>query len=76
MFQGCGSLETIYASAKFVRNGESYNMFSGCESIVGGKGTTYNGYYDGDRYVPIGDAAGAYAKIDNPPSAPGFFTQK
>lgn len=41
-------------------------MFYKCSSLVGGAGTAYNsGHTDKE-----------YARIDNPPDAPGYFTLK
>lgn len=68
MFQRSPSLTTIYAdetkwSAANVTN--SNNMFSGCTSLVGGRGTVF----DADHT----DAE--YARIDKP-GRPGYFTGK
>ena len=42
----------------------SAGMFAGCTALVGGAGTAYNAsHIDGE-----------YARIDNPPTAPGYFT--
>ena len=67
MFSGCTNLRTIY-----VRNGwstavvtQSYEMFNGCTSLVGGQGTTYDANHI--------DAA--YAHIDGGTSNPGYFTE-
>ena len=67
MFTGCTNLQTIYASNLFdVTNvTDSLFMFRNCTSIVGGAGTTY----DSDKVNK------EYARIDNPPDAPGYFTQ-
>ena len=70
MFRDCGKLRTIYASNQFVTEQitESYNMFSGCIVLKGGAGTTYD---------PFGTTKDkTYARIDNPPDAPGYFTAK
>ena len=67
MFEGCSKLKTIYASNKFNTSQVSYSryMFSGCTSLVGGNGTTYNSSYTGKTY----------ARIDSS-STPGYFTSK
>ena len=66
MFSGCTNLRTIY-----VGNGwntaaviSSNYMFYNCNSLVGGKGTTYDANHV-DK---------AYAHIDGGPSNPGYFT--
>ena len=41
-------------------------MFYGCNALKGGAGTTYKSYY---TYK-------IYARVDNPPEAPGYFTYK
>ena len=68
MFYGCSKLETIYASASFttdhVETNWDYNVFEGCESLVGGKGTAYDSNVT-DR---------TYARIDGGTDAPGYFT--
>ena len=70
MFTNCSHLVTIYASDKFVTVAASdsckNSMFEECVSLVGGKGTTYN----------PNDVGSAYARIDNPPNRPGYFTDK
>ena len=69
MFYNSGNLRTVY-----VGNGwstaavtDSYNMFSGCTSLVGGQGTTWNSSNPMDK---------TYAHIDGGPSNPGYFTAK
>ena len=66
MFYGCSNLKTIYASSKLKVDVamSTPDMFSHCENLVGGMGTTYNPHYVG--YV--------YARIDGGPSRPGYFT--
>ena len=68
MFCDCNNLKTIY-----VGNGwstaavtESEAMFFLCNSLVGGKGTTYDGNHV-DK---------TYAHIDGGTSNPGYFTEK
>ena len=67
MFYGCSNLKTIYASSKLKVDVamSTPDMFSHCENLVGGMGTTYNPHYVG--YV--------YARIDGGPSRPGYFTR-
>lgn len=67
-FYGCTSLKTIYASDLWkLRPPKSGNdaMFKDCFNLVGGQGTTY----DPNRTSHV------YARIDNPPSAPGYLTK-
>ena len=68
VFYGCSLLKTIYASNDWntskVQN--SAWMFSNCNSLVGGAGTTY----DANHILH------EYARIDGGPSAPGYFTYK
>ena len=68
MFRTSGLLETIYASAAFVTTAvtNNNNMFTDCTSLIGGAGTTY----DSTKVKT------EYARIDNPPTAPGYFTAK
>ena len=67
MFGFCGNLQTIYASELFDTSNvtEDAYMFDGCTSLVGGAGTTYNS----------SKTNAEYARIDNPPSEKGYFTQ-
>lgn len=69
MFQGCASLTTIYVSNTFTveRVTNSGNMFASCNNLIGGAGTTWNSTNPKDK---------TYARIDNPPDAPGYFTLK
>lgn len=66
MFSTCESLKTIYVKESFdmssLESGEE--MFYSCRAIVGGSGTTYQG------------GTYEYARIDNPPTEPGYFTVK
>ena len=68
MFYLCQQLTTIYASDDFVvpSGATSSSMFGGCDALVGGSGTTFSSSHTN----------GEYARIDNPPSAPGYFTAK
>ena len=69
MFWGSDLLETIYASANFVvtQVTASGAMFSYCNSLVGGAGTTWNSSNPIDK---------TYAHIDGGVSDPGYFTAK
>lgn len=70
MFRNCGNLKTIWVGSGFdtakVTNGKDKNMFTGCTSLVGGNGTTYDSSYTGKTY----------ARIDGGPNSttPGYFT--
>ena len=68
MFMNCNNLITIYASDEWSTQYTMAHsgMFTGCTSLVGGMGTTYD-----PNHV---DAA--YAHIDGGPSNPGYFTKK
>ena len=68
MFNGCLGLITIYAGEKWSTNSVNYStgMFSGCTSLVGGKGTAYD-----PNYIDK-----TYARIDGGASNPGYFTAK
>ena len=75
MFAGCSNLKTIYVGEKwstenlqvfqtpYVKIDGHEGLFTGCEKLVGGKGTKFNANYPNDTYARI-DAA----------SAPGYFT--
>lgn len=69
MFAGCSLLKTIdvgkgWSTASLYTNDNG--MFGGCESLVGGAGTTYDANH----------AGGDYARIDGGPDTPGYFTYK
>lgn len=69
MFNSCSSLTTIYVGEKWSTNsattdGEGVSMFRNCNSIVGGRGTTYDANHTGI----------SYAHIDGGSSNPGYFT--
>ena len=68
MFDSCNQLTTIYVSNKFTTSAvtTSFGMFSGCTSLVGGAGTTYD-----ENHVDK-----TYARIDGGTSNPGYFTAK
>ena len=67
MFYSCANLRTIFADSGWSTAAVTYssNMFSGCTSLVGGKGTTYSSSHTNK----------AYAHIDGGPSNPGYFTE-
>ena len=67
MFWQDSALTTIFVSSDFIVDQveTSGQMFSGCSKLTGGKGTTTSGN-------PIN---ASYAKIDDPPDNPGYFTQ-
>jgi surface protein len=66
MFNSCANLTTITVSTGWNTNNVrlSFNMFSTCNSLVGGAGTTYNS----------GKVDKEYAHIDGGESAPGYLT--
>lgn len=66
MIRNCTNLTTIYASNQFTTENatDTGEMFTGSTKIKGGKGTTY-----------INNSS-TYARIDNPPDEPGYFTLK
>ena len=71
MFSNCYELTTIYAgngwSTAATTDSDSDGMFTQCNSLVGGQGTTYNASNPKDR---------TYAHIGGGPSNPGYFTAK
>ena len=68
MFANCYELSTIYASERWNMDNVEYteSMFSDCSKIVGGEGTTYDPDHTNNDY----------ARIDEGPSKPGYFTKK
>ena len=68
MFARCNKLSTIYASERWdMSNVETTdNMFYNCEKLVGGAETAYTWDF----------INGEYARIDEGPSKPGYFTEK
>ena len=66
MFMNCNNLVTIYASDEWSTQYTMAHsgMFTGCTSLVGGMGTTYD-----PNHVDK-----TYAHIDGGPSNPGYFT--
>ena len=65
MFDGCSSLTTIYCNEDWSEVERTYsgNMFTGCEKLLGGRGTAYDA-----AHVDL-----AYARPDSPEN-PGYFT--
>ena len=71
MFSGCTNLNSIYVSetwstARITSLEVGHDMFTGCTSLVGGAGTTYDAEHT--DYT--------YARIDGGTSNPGYFTDK
>lgn len=67
MFNGCSAIETIYASSSFVSPTTGSGMFRNMSNkLIGGAGTVWSS----------NNINGTYARIDNPPDAPGYFTAK
>lgn len=68
MFAYSKALKTIYASALFdnTKLSTSGTLFANMNALIGGAGTRW------DRF----NINYAYARIDNPPDAPGYFTLK
>ena len=69
MFDGCSSLTTIYTKSSWYSmyagtTAENNSLFTGCVSLVGGKGTTYDANHVNYEY----------ARIDGGPDNPGYFT--
>ena len=62
MFYNCSNLKTIYCNDTWNSTTPSQAMFYGCNSLVGGTGTTYNSQ----------NVTAAYAH----PNAGGYFTKK
>lgn len=68
MFKDSKNLKTIYVSNKFKINSvtNSKDMFNGCTSLVGGKGTTYD-----LNHIDV-----TYAHIDGGSTNPGYLSTK
>ena len=68
MFQNCYKLQTIYVGDEWSFASMLYatSVFDGCNSLVGGQGTTYD----------EGHTGGDYAHIDGGPSNPGYFSKR
>lgn len=70
MFQDCSSLTTIYCNDDWkAYKRESAGMFSGCTSLVGGAGKTYEESDDGT-------GTSVYMAHPDSKSNPGYFTRK
>lgn len=68
LFAYCNLTETIYASSQFVApDPTQYGFFLDCFKLVGGSGTA-----QADQ--PQDFTTAVYARIDNPPTEPGYFT--
>ena len=68
MFHACISLKTIYAGYEWSTAAvtSSENMFNDCLDLVGGLSTSYdNNHVDKE-----------YARLDDAPDAPGYFTMR
>ncbi len=70
MFYGCEKLRTIYVGDGWrlsdMAQEISENVFNGCFSLVGGKGTTFD----------VDHVGADYAHIDGGPGNPGYFSEK
>ena len=68
MFSDCSNLTTIYAGSGWstATVTTSGDMFKNCTSLVGGMGTTFDPSHTNK----------AYARIDEGPSRPGYFSEK
>lgn len=71
MFWADCLLETIYVSENFIvhPNCNASYIFENCDQLVGEKGTKWDKWEDTKH-------DGRYARIDNPPDEPGYFTYK
>lgn len=66
LFSGMTKLKTIYVTELFTWSGSTdNNTFKGCSALVGGAGT---------KFAEAKVVTHEYARIDNPPNAPGYFT--
>ncbi len=68
MFYHCKNLRTIFATGGFSTDKiiSASNMFAGCTSLVGGKGTAFNEAHVNKEY----------ARIDGGADQPGYFRMK
>ena len=68
LFQNSNNLNTVYVSNTWNTNNvtSSSDMFSGCTSLVGGAGTTYDATHTDKEY----------ARVDGGSSNPGYLTLK
>ena len=69
MFYECLKLQTIYVGSGWTTNAvaTSDDMFYNCIKLVGVQGTKYNDSNPNDK---------TYARIDDRPSNPGYFTER
>ena len=69
MFQLCHNLQTIYVGSGWTTTALTYSvdMFTDCDELKGGKGTTWKDTNPTDK---------TYARIDGGTSNPGYFTYK
>lgn len=67
MFQNCSALKTIYCDDDYTSSlSSATQMFYGCSSLQGHRGTTYS----------YAHADASYARPDGGTTAPGYFTGK
>lgn len=65
MFDFCRTLETIYVGDQWsTANVNKFGMFSFCEKLIGGQGTTYSS----------AQTQSDYARVDGGAEAPGYLT--
>ena len=69
MFNGCESLEAIYAGGNWNTENILYysDIFTGCTSLTGENGTAYDYSHRSEK---------DYARFDEPPAKPGYFSHK
>ena len=69
IFSGMSKLRTIYVADTLECNADSTtaNTFKGCKALVGGGNPP-------TTFANANITHGGYARIDNPPDAPGYFT--
>jgi surface protein len=64
MFADCTNLRTIYVGDNWSTAASSSRMFENCINLEGCNGTVYDSNH----------VNGEYARLDNPPSSPGYFS--
>ncbi|MBP5477028.1 MAG: BspA family leucine-rich repeat surface protein [Paludibacteraceae bacterium] len=69
MFKGCSSLKTVYCSydlnsAKTHKSLTGTDMFAGCTSLVGGKGTVYDASHTDKTYATPWGKTGYFTVVD------------
>lgn len=75
MFGSCFSLETIFVGDNWSRGKNSNDrIFDYCNSLVGGKGTTYNDYDIGSNRI-CSNCLNYLARIDGGEEQPGLLTK-